>query len=174
MGCHAQKLLKINLRWMTGEDLPRVFELDRETSDFPCPPQDFLAILLRESGLGMVVEHAGRMIGFLVYEIQPDALWIHHLAVVPEYRRQGVASQMMARVCCQLNTGGQRLMRLNVRESNLGAQLFFQSLGFRANMIFKSHFEDTGEDAYRMHYRHKRYRVPLTARKTLIGSGENV
>jgi ribosomal-protein-alanine N-acetyltransferase len=40
-----------------------------------------------------------------------------------------------------------------VRESNLTAQVFFRSLGFRANKILYEYFEDPAEDAYRMVYR---------------------
>lgn len=168
MGSLIQKLLKISLRWMAREDLPQIFELERRASDFPWSPEDFQAVMLLKTSLGMTVEYGGEVIGFLFYEMLPDGLCVHRLAVAPEYQRRGVASQMIARVCCQLSNHQQRIIRADVRESNVAAQMFFQSLGFRANAIFKSHFEDTGEDAYRMHYRHKRYRVPLTAGKTLI------
>lgn len=168
MACHTQKLLKINLRWMTREAMPRILELERGAGGFSWSPEDFQAVILRKTCLGMVAEYGGGIIGFLLYEILPDGLFVHRLAVAPEYRRQGVASQMMARVCCQLNDHHQRLIRVDVRESNVAAQLFFQSLGFRAQVIFKSHFDDTGEDAYRMHYRHKRYRVPLAVGKRLM------
>jgi ribosomal-protein-alanine N-acetyltransferase len=39
-----------------------------------------------------------------------------------------------------------------VRETNLPAQLFFRSLGFRAISVLKDFYQDTTEDAYLMHY----------------------
>jgi ribosomal-protein-alanine N-acetyltransferase len=41
---------------------------------------------------------------------------------------------------------------LEVRETNLPAQLFFRSLGFRAISVLKDFYQDTTEDAYLMHY----------------------
>ena len=42
---------------------------------------------------------------------------------------------------------------LEVRETNLPAQLFFRQLGFRATGVLKSFYEDTPEDAFLMQYR---------------------
>jgi ribosomal-protein-alanine N-acetyltransferase len=47
-----------------------------------------------------------------------------------------------------------------VRETNLSAQLFFRSLGFRAVSVLRDFYEDTTEDAYLMQYR---YRAAETA-----------
>ena len=41
----------------------------------------------------------------------------------------------------------------HVRETNLPAQLFFRSLGFRAVSIVSDFYEDTREDAYLMQFR---------------------
>ena len=43
---------------------------------------------------------------------------------------------------------------LEVRETNLAAQLFFRQLDFRATGVLKSFYEDTPEDAFLMQYRH--------------------
>ncbi len=168
MESHIQQLLKVRLRWMERDDLPLVFELERSATDRPGSPQDFLAVLARKNGFGIVVEHDGHLVGFLVYEVLPEEILLHHIAVAPAFRRRGAASQMIARVCCQLNAAQRRPIRTDVRESNLAAQLFFQSLGFRANMILKTHFRDTGEDAYRMQYQHKRLRGTRTGRPPVL------
>ena len=43
---------------------------------------------------------------------------------------------------------------LEVRETNLPAQLFFRAHGFRAVSVLRDFYEDTAEDAYLMQYRH--------------------
>ena len=43
---------------------------------------------------------------------------------------------------------------LEVRETNLPAQLFFKSAGFRAVTVLRAYYEDSPEDAYLMQYRH--------------------
>ena len=42
---------------------------------------------------------------------------------------------------------------LEVRETNLAAQLFYQSQGFRAVRVLRNHYADSAEDAYVMQYR---------------------
>jgi len=43
---------------------------------------------------------------------------------------------------------------LEIRETNLSAQLFFRALGFRAVSVLRDFYEDTPEDAYLMQYRY--------------------
>ena len=42
---------------------------------------------------------------------------------------------------------------LEVRETNLAAQLFFRASGFRAVNVLRDFYEDTTEDAYLMQFR---------------------
>ena len=153
MNCHVDRLLKVGFRWATPRDLPGIYEVEREGSELPWEESRFLAALNRPEARIMVAEYGGRVAGFLLYEVLDDGLYIHRLAVRSFFRRRGVASQLFARVYFLLSTGVQRCVRLDVRESNLSAQLFFRSLGFRAVRIEKEFFSDTGEDAYRMQYR---------------------
>ena len=44
---------------------------------------------------------------------------------------------------------------LEVRETNLPAQLFFRENGFRAVSVLREYYEDTPEDAYLMQYRYR-------------------
>ena len=44
---------------------------------------------------------------------------------------------------------------LEVRETNLDAQLFFKGLDFRAISVLRDFYDDTVEDAYLMQYRYK-------------------
>jgi ribosomal-protein-alanine N-acetyltransferase len=44
---------------------------------------------------------------------------------------------------------------LEVRETNLAAQLFFRSMGFKAITVLHEFYEDTPEDAYLMQFRYR-------------------
>ena len=50
---------------------------------------------------------------------------------------------------------------LEVRETNLAAQLFFRSRGFRAVSVLRSFYDDTPEDAYLMQYRYRPIEVEV-------------
>ena len=44
---------------------------------------------------------------------------------------------------------------LEIRETNLAAQMFFKNLDFRAVSVLRDYYDDTVEDAYVMQYRYK-------------------
>jgi [ribosomal protein S18]-alanine N-acetyltransferase len=44
---------------------------------------------------------------------------------------------------------------LEVRETNLAAQLFFRDTGFKAVSVLRGYYADSPEDAYLMQYRHR-------------------
>lgn len=159
MGCRVNELLRVDLRWTAGHDLRNLREIECQSGEHPWHEEDFRSFLSRTGNAVMVAEHDSRIIGFLAYETHADGIFVRNLAVIPSFRRRGVASQMFARLCCRLGEKTRKLIHLDVRESNVTAQLFFRGLGFRATHILKDFFEDTREDAYRMQYRHKQMRI---------------
>jgi len=59
---------------------------------------------------------------------------------------------MMDKLIGKLTPERRSRIVLEVRETNLPAQLFFRSLGFRAISVLKDFYQDTTEDAYLMHF----------------------
>jgi [ribosomal protein S18]-alanine N-acetyltransferase len=78
-----------------------------------------------------------------------------NFAVTESYRRYGVGSQMLAKLAAKLSTQRRSRIVLEVRETNLAAQLFFRENGFRAVSVLRSYYADTPEDAYLMQYRYR-------------------
>jgi len=69
-----------------------------------------------------------QIVGFLVWRlVAPDEAEILNLAVVPEWRRKGVARELVNGAL----TGFRGDVFLEVRESNLNAQKFYHLLGFQ-------------------------------------------
>jgi len=69
-----------------------------------------------------------QIVGFLVWRlVAPDEGEILNLAVVPEWRRKGVARELVNGAL----TGFRGDVFLEVRESNLNAQKFYHLLGFQ-------------------------------------------
>ena len=60
----------------------------------------------------------------------------------------------MRQAGCHRAQGGKALpILLEVRETNLSAQLFFRNSGFKAVSVLREFYDDTPEDAYVMQYR---------------------
>ncbi|MCA9048678.1 MAG: GNAT family N-acetyltransferase, partial [Planctomycetaceae bacterium] len=92
------------------------------------------------------------IVGFMIYELHQSMLRILNFAVSPDHRRQGVGRQMVQRLIDKLSQQRRREIVLEVRETNLSAQLFFANCEFRALSVLRNHYSDTMEDAYYMRY----------------------
>lgn len=94
-----------------------------------------------------------QLVGYMFYELQAARLDILNFAVDPDYRRHGIGKQMILRLKDKLSQQRRHEITLDIRETNLDGQLFFRSQGFKARYVVRNQYEDTGEDAYIMHYR---------------------
>jgi ribosomal-protein-alanine N-acetyltransferase len=144
--------LKIHIRWMIRRDMPEVLRSERESFDFSWTEDDFLRCLRQRNCIGMVAESSERVVGFMIYELHKHKLHILNFAVAPDFRRFGIGSQMLGKLIAKLSSHRRTRVTLAVRESNLGAQLFFRMRGFRAVKVLRNYYEDSGEDAYLMQF----------------------
>src|SRR3954454_18099545 len=101
----------------------------------------------------MVAEQGEKVVGFMIYELHKNKLHILNFAVHPSWRRLGVGAQMVAKLISKLSSHRRTRITLEVRETNLPAQLFFRKQEFRALRVLRSFYEDSGEDAFLMQYR---------------------
>lgn len=151
---HTQRQdTKVQIRWLIRRDMAEVLETERASFSFAWTEEDFLCCLRQRNCIGMVAEHDHRIVGFMIYELHKSKLRILNFAVGPDSRRHGVGAQMIRRLVDKLSQQRRKEIVLEVRETNLPAQLFFQSQGFRAVSVLRSHYEDSEEDAYVMRYR---------------------
>ena len=60
---------------------------------------------------------------------------------------------MVAKLISKLSSHRRTRITLEVRETNLVAQLFFRAQDFRAVRVLRGYYEDSGEDAFLMQYR---------------------
>ena len=93
----------------------------------------------------MVAEVDDRVVGFMIYELHKARIHVLNFAVVEDYRRRGVGSQMLAKLSAKLSLQRRCRIVLEVRETNLDAQLFFRENGFRAVSVLHDYYADTPE-----------------------------
>jgi [ribosomal protein S18]-alanine N-acetyltransferase len=146
--------LSVHIRWMIRRDMPEVLATEEQSFEFPWHEDDFLRCLRQRNCIGMVAEHNERVLGFMIYELHKSRLHILNFAVNPSARRRGVGSQMVRKLVSKLSPQRRSRILLEIRETNLPAQLFFRTLGFRAVSVLRNFYDDTPEDAYLMQYRY--------------------
>ena len=149
-----EEKLSVRIRWMIRRDMPEALAIEESSFEFPWTEEDFVRCLRQRNCIGMVAERNDRIVGFMIYELLQSELHVLNFAVKKEYRRMGVGSQMMEKLVSKLSYGRRDRIVLEVRETNLDAQLFFKKQTFRAIDVLRDYYEDTIEDAYLMQYKY--------------------
>lgn len=126
---------------MTADDIESVTALWRLTegvglneSDSPAQIRNFLA---RNPGLSLVVRDGPRLVGAVLCGQDGRRGFLYHMAVLPEYRRQGLGTQLVDR--CLAGLAKQGILKCNalVLVDNDGGQEFWRRGGWshRADLI---------------------------------------
>ena len=137
-----------HIRWLIRRDMPEVLEIERESFAQPWDDDDYVRCLRQPNVIGKVLEEDEEVVGYMLYELHKTSLRILRLAVDPWHRRRAVARQLIESLIHKLAPARRTVLAINVRESNLVAQLFLRRLGFTAVAIDQRFYSDTDEDAY--------------------------
>jgi ribosomal-protein-alanine N-acetyltransferase len=152
MSIRGEQEVCVHIRWMIRRDMPEVLEIENRSFEFPWSEEDFIRCLRQRNCIGMVAEYEERVVGFMIYELHKTRLHILNFAVSPQYVRRGVGAAMVQKLVSKLSHQRRSRILLEVRETNLAAQLFFRTAGFRAVSVLRDFYDDTTEDAYLMQY----------------------
>ena len=145
--------VRVHIRWMIRRDMPEVLQTEQESFEYSWTEEDFLRCLRQRNCIGMVAEQGEKVVGFMIYELHKQKLHILNFAVHPSCRRLHVGMQMVGKLISKLSSHRRTRITLEVRETNLSAQLFFRAQGFKAVRVLRGYYEDSGEDAFLMQYR---------------------
>lgn len=155
MEIRQHQKLKLHIRWMIRRDMPEVERIELESFEFPWLEEDFIRCLRQRNCIGMVCEHEEQVVGFMIYELHKTRLHVLNFAVASNFRRLGIGERMIEKLASKLSDERRTRILLEIRETNLPAQLFFKACGFRAVAVLRDFYEDTTEDAYVMQYRYR-------------------
>ena len=88
---------------------------------------------LMELGGILVCESDGRIVASVFHRTHPDHVYLGRLAVLPAFRRRGLAVRLVAAVESLAAANGRRQVRLGVRLALPENRAFFERLGYRAD-----------------------------------------
>ena len=142
----------IQIRWLIRRDMDDVLAIERHSFEFPWTEEEFLCCLRQRNCIGTVAELDHEIYAYMIYELHKSKFRIVNFAVHKSFHRRGVGSKLIHRLIDKLSQQRRREIVLEIRETNLAGQLFFQQQGFRAVNVLRRHFSDTTEDAYVMQY----------------------
>ena len=147
--------MSVHIRWMIRRDMPEVLDIEKSSFEFPWSEEDFIRCLRQRNCIGMVAEYDESVVGFMIYELHKDQLHVLNFSVAPDVRRRRVAAQMVIKLTGKLSHQRRNRIVLEVRETNLAAQMFFRQQGFRAVSVLRDYYGETSEDAFVMQFRHE-------------------
>jgi [ribosomal protein S18]-alanine N-acetyltransferase len=155
--------VSIDLRPLTLADLAVIERIERRAYPTPWSRSMFAGEIAKQSSicLGAVDgDEDDRLVGYLIISRYADAWHIMNIAIDEDYRRRGIATQLLNRLFELTSSDDRRGYTLEVRVSNGHAIKLYESLGFVARGIRRGYYTDNREDALIM------WKDPLRERAT--------
>ncbi len=130
------------IRIFTPSDMDRILEIEAQA--FPKSPYSrrIFTSLYRSNPTTFLVYEEEEILGYIVYSPEGHIISI---AVDQRHRRKGIGAQLVEEVF-RNSTG--KCIWVEVRETNTGAQAFYEKLAFRKKGIIPGYYWT--EDAYIM------------------------
>jgi [ribosomal protein S18]-alanine N-acetyltransferase len=140
--------MNVELRRLEVHDLDAVEEIERTSYPTPWSRAMFAAELQKPSSLAIGAYHdTGELVGYAIVSRYVDAWHVMNIAVVPEFRRRGIARSLLERLFEVTAADPRRGYTLEVRVSNADAIRLYERLGFEARGLRRGYYTDNREDA---------------------------
>ena len=129
-------------------DLDGIMEIERASFRTPWSRQVFIEEFKHELSRLAVVhdESLGRVVAFINYWVVHDEIHVLNVATHPDWRRRGLALDLMRHAIQEASGSGARLITLEVRRSNRAARRLYERLGFEVAGVRPRYYEND-EDA---------------------------
>ncbi len=132
----------------SAADLDAILEVDAESFLRPWTREMYEAELRNPSVTRIFLVRTGAQVaGYCTTWFLPGELHINNLAIRPAYRRQRLASVLLAYVLEAARAAGCQRATLEVRRSNHGARRLYEGLGFGLAGVRDDYYAEPVEDA---------------------------
>lgn len=141
--------MNIKIRKMHEQDLPEVLKIAGQSFSMPWSLKSFKSELLNPQSILKVAELDGEIAGYVVLRKILDEAEILSIAVKPEMRRKGIATELIKNALEEIKDSVKACF-LEVRVSNKQAISFYEKIGFRKAGMRKKYYLLPEEDAILM------------------------
>jgi ribosomal-protein-alanine N-acetyltransferase len=147
---------KIVFRLMELEDVEQVYAIDVISFSLPWSGRSFrFEVAENPASRPWVAESrqvSGKrqVVGMLVLWVVVDEAHLGTIAIHPDFRRKKIGQNLLANALLDAFTLGVRRVFLEVRRSNLAAQVMYQKFGFEVDGSRPHYYVDNNEDALLM------------------------
>lgn len=130
--------------------LKRIYELECECIAGGWSEKALEEALGKPGSLVLAAVCYGETVGFLNGSYVMDEAELLNIAVCPQKRRLGIARMLIRTFEEELLQLGAVAIYLEVRESNIPAQVLYKKCGFERNGLRKNYYRDPSENAILM------------------------
>ena len=135
--------IDVTVEKMNESHLDDVAEIENACFAHPWSRKDLEAQLSIDTSHFIVASLNGRAVGYMGLQIFSGEGYVTNVAVLPEYRRRGIAEAL---VTAQMKND-MRFISLEVRKSNAAAIALYEKMGYKNIGIRKKFYEKPVEDA---------------------------
>lgn len=97
------------------QDCTHLMNIDRKSTEFPYDFEDWQQLNLMSDWFAFLTTYKNTPCGFVIYELS-TCLRVHRLAVLPEFRHQGVGVTLLS--IAETNAGNRKLYEIPVPETS--------------------------------------------------------
>ncbi len=137
----------LNIRRMTVDDAERISEIEKGIFSEPWTADSFERAIDSGTDIYLVAEEDGEIAGYCGLWGVIDEGQITNVAVVPKFRRRGVAKELLTRLLSEAREHKLSVFTLEVRVSNRPAIALYEKFGFKVEGIRKDFYRKPREDA---------------------------
>lgn len=140
----------VQIRAMQEQDIPYVARIDEVCFSTPWSEVSFLKELHKASAMARVADLGNIVVGYIFAEHLFDEGQIFKVAVLPDYRKMKLATELLKSIIEDLRLKFCRAVYLEVRASESVAQRLYKNCGFKVSGIRKGYYTKPNENAVLM------------------------
>ena len=132
---------------MTAEHVAQIAQLEKLCFADPWSEMSIASELRSVWSYWVVALSADTVVGYIGSQSSIDESDVMNVAVHPDWRRQGIAENLIEHLIRELKSRGSKALMLEVRASNAPAIALYEKLGFRQVGLRKNYYKNPKEDA---------------------------
>ncbi|MCR5439947.1 MAG: ribosomal protein S18-alanine N-acetyltransferase [Selenomonas sp.] len=140
-------LESLSFREMAPEDADAVEIVEKACFAIPWSRESFWKEAANENTVYLLALDGERVIGYAGCWISFEECQITNVAILPEYRGQGIGTKLFGAIIDVVKAKGVTAMTLEVRPSNAPARALYARYGFKDAGRRPHYYQDDGEDA---------------------------
>ena len=137
----------IRLEWMTDAHVAQVAELEKLCFSDPWSENSVASELKNPLSLWLVALDDATVAGYIGSQSVQGEADMMNVAVHPDYRRKGIARQLVTELVAALAKKGVHSLALEVRASNAPAIALYEQLGFIQVGLRPNYYRNPKENA---------------------------